>query len=285
MSNTFRIALAQYPIECFEDIAAYQAKLERWVKEAAEAGAKLLVFPEYGAMELASLLPEPLRGDLCASVDHMMDLWTMYDQTHAALAARYGVYILGASFPKDRHNIAPLYGPEGKIGEAGKQIMTRFEREEWNITAAAPQAQTQVFTTPLGKIGVAICYDSEFPLIVRKMAEQGAILILIPSCTDTLAGYNRIKVGAQARALENQCYVAQCPTVGDAPWSPAVDVNIGAAGLYGPPDVGFPDNGILAEGVLNQPGWVYGEITPAKVESVRRHGRVLNFKHWDEQPA
>ena len=69
--------------------------------------------------------------------------------------------------------------------------------------------------------GIAICYDIEFPLIAHAMARAGAELILAPSCTDTIAGANRVHVGARARALENQVYVAVAPTVGQAPWSPA----------------------------------------------------------------
>ena len=104
----------------------------------------------------------------------------------------------------------------------------------------------------------------------------------MPSCTDTLAGYYRVKVGAQARALENQCYVIQSPIVGEAAWSPAVDVNIGSAGVYGPPDRGFPDDGVIAIGPLNAPCWLYAEIDPAKVAEVRENGAVRPFRHWPE---
>lgn len=276
----YRIALAQYPIEFHSSFTDYRQKVEHWVSQAAEQGAKLLVFPEYGSMELVSLFPEKTRGDLDTSLQEMTRYWEAFEQLYDTLAHRYQVYILAPSFPRDRQNIAPFYGPEGKVGEQGKRIMTRFERETWNIHAKPGH---QVWDTALGKIGVAICYDVEFPLIVRAMVVQGATLILAPSCTDSLAGYYRVRIGAQARALENQCYVAQSPTVGEAPWSPATDVNIGAAGLYGPPDLGFPETGILVEGELNVPCWVYGEVDPSKVETVRQHGSVLNDQHWQEQ--
>lgn len=280
--SSFRIALAQYPIDFFEDFSAYEKKLELWISEAANNGAALLVFPEYGSMELVSLLDEKTRNDLNASVEGLMAFWDNYERLHERLARTYKVYILAASFPKDGKNVAAFFGPDGKIGEQAKQIMTRFEREEWNI-ASGKEDGLHIFDTALGPIGVAICYDVEFPLVVRTLAENGALLILVPSCTDTVAGYYRVRIGAQSRALENQCYVALCPVVGDAPWSPATDVNIGAAGLYGPPDVGFPDNGIFIEGEMNKAGWVYSEISLSRVDSVRRHGRVLNYKHWDEQ--
>jgi predicted amidohydrolase len=114
--------------------------------------------------------------------------------------------------------------------------------------------------------------------------EAGAALILVPSCTDTLAGYCRVRVGCQARALENQCYVVQAPTVGEASWSEAVDVNVGAAGVFAPPDRGMPDDGVLARGELNQPGWVYADLDLAAIKQVRSHGQVLNYRDWERQP-
>ncbi len=277
----FQIALAQYPIEFHADFSAYARKVEQWVAQAVENGAQLLVFPEYGSMELVSLLPEEIREDLAASLDGMARYWDDFDRLYEALSRRYQVYVLAPSFPRERKNIAVFYGPEGKIGEQGKNIMTRFEREQWHVHA---NSGIRIFDTKLGVIGVAICYDSEFPLIARAMVDQGATLILVPSCTDSLAGYYRVRIGAQARALENQCYVAQSPTVGEAPWSPATDVNIGSAGLYGPPDLGFPATGVIVEGELNVPCWVYAEVDLAKVETVRQQGSVLNHKHWSEQP-
>ena len=137
----------------------------------------------------------------------------------------------------------------------------------------------------LGRIGIAICYDAEFPLLVRALADAGAQIILVPSCTDTFAGYSRVKVACAARALENQCYVVQAPSVGEVPWSPAVDMNVGSAGVFGPPDLGFPGDGVVALGPLNAAEWIFGEIDLARVEKVRRDGAVLNHAHWREQPG
>ena len=106
------------------------------------------------------------------------------------------------------------------------------------------------------RIGIAICYDVEFPLIARALVEAGAEVILAPSCTDTVHGYWRVRVGAQARALENQCVVVQAPLVGAVDWSPAVDMNRGAAGVFGPPDLGFPEDGVIAQGEMDKPCFV-----------------------------
>ncbi|HEY6870336.1 MAG TPA: carbon-nitrogen hydrolase family protein, partial [Novosphingobium sp.] len=226
------VAAAQYPIDRLASWAAYEAKLTSWVESAVAGGARLLVFPEYGAMELASLDPATM-GDLSASLQTVSDLIPRADALHAQLSARHGVYILAASAPHaladGRYvNRARLFGPEGQLGQQDKLIMTRFENEHSGVSAGEG---ITVFATGIGRIGIAICYDSEFPLLVRAMVEAGAEIILVPSCTDSLQGYWRVRLGAQARALESQCYVVHAPTVGTAKWSPAVDDNPGAAAL------------------------------------------------------
>ena len=60
-----RIATAQYPIDKLPDIAAVRDKLGRWVAEAADGGAELLVFPEYGAMELTAIAGDAIAADVC----------------------------------------------------------------------------------------------------------------------------------------------------------------------------------------------------------------------------
>ena len=86
-----------------------------------------------------------------------------------------------------------------------------------------------------------------------------------------------------ARALEGQCVSVMSSLVGHADWTDVADVTTGAGGIFGPPDVGFPETGVLAEGHLNKPGWTYAELDLAAVEHVRIDGRVLNRTHWSEQ--
>lgn len=281
---SWRVAAAQYPIDRLPDWQAYEAKLSRWVAEAAAGGASLAVFPEYGAMELASLDPETM-ADLPGSAETVSRLLPRVDALHADLAARHAIHILAASAPRrdaDGHfrNAARLFAPGGMIGTQDKLIMTRFEREEWCIS---PGQGLQVFETELGRIAVLICYDSEFPLLARTAVEAGVDVILVPSCTDTMHGYWRVRIGAQARALESQCYVVHAPTVGLAPWSAAVDVNRGAAAVYGPPDGDMPADGVLAIGEEGAAAWIFADIDTAAVSDVRANGRVLNMAHWPEQ--
>jgi predicted amidohydrolase len=137
-----------------------------------------------------------------------------------------------------------------------------------------------VFSTPWGLIGISICYDVEFPKHVRAQVEAGAWLVLAPSCTDTLHGFNRVRVSAAARAVENQCFIAITPTVGTAPWSAALDVNRGHAAVFGPIDRGFPEDGVLARGALDMPQWVFADLDPGRIATVRQEGAVFNHRDW-----
>ena len=276
-----KIAAAAYPIDWFDSFADYEAKLSRWVADA--AGADLLVFPEYGAMELASLGGRDAAGDLEASLHEVARHWPQVEALHLRLAARHGCHILGASGPvfdgPRPVNRAVLYGPRGRVGHQDKQIMTRFEREDWDVTGSPG---LRAFDTALGRVGILICYDSEFPLLGRVLAQAGVELLLVPSCTDTVAGFSRVRIGAMARALESQCVVVQAPTVGPCDWMPALDENRGRAAIYGPPDGFWPETGIIAEGAMDQPGWVMADVDLSRVSDSRRNGAVLPFAHWPE---
>lgn len=282
-----RIALAQYPV--FEPQHWDEAadSLRRWSGQAAENGARLLVFPEYASMSLAALFDDTTRNSLALQVEAMQGLRDDYLALHRELAQTLGVHIVAGSFPWTLRedctvNRAWICAPDGHSDFQDKQIMTRFEREQWDISST-PESGLKVFHTPLGVLAINICYDSEFPLLARAQCEAGAELILVPSCTDTLAGYHRVRVGCQARALENQCYVAQSPLVGLAGWSPAVDVNTGRAGVFGPPDYGFPHDGVLCEGRMDAAEWLYADVDLSAVMRVRNEGQVYNHRHWAEQ--
>jgi len=282
-----KIATAQYDISFLESWQQYQEKAERWVIEASGQGAKILLFPEYASMELASLLGKEIYSSLSKQLAEMQALHNDYLDLFRELAKKYQCIIQAGTFPVKMdsgayRNRAYLFMPDGQFDYQEKLMMTRFENEQWLIQKGE---ELRCFNTEYGKIAINICYDSEFPMLARKQVEAGANLILVPSCTDTVAGYHRVKIGCQARALENQCYVVQSTLVGNAPWSEAVDVNIGAAAVYTPVDRGFPDNGILAEGKLNTVQWVIAEVSLSACGTVREQGQVFNYRDWPLQNA
>ncbi len=284
MKQKIRIAAAQYEMGGFNDWAGYKKKLTDWIAEAAEAGAHLLIFPECAAMELLALTPQEEALTL-PQQSHAIQLYLDdFLKLHSHLAQHYKVHLLAATLPVALsagvfRNRAHLFTPNGSMVFQDKLMMTRFEREQWGIQ---PGDQIKVFKTTLGTLGINICYDSEFPLLARHQREAGADIILVPSWTDTLAGYHRVKIGSQARALENQCCVVQVPMVG-AGWFDQARPCIGKAGIYLPADIGLPDDGILASGEMNQAEWLYADVSLPRLHSVRRHGLVANAVDWPEQ--
>lgn len=284
-----RLAACQYAIELLDSWSAYAAHLTALCEEAAAEGSQLLLLPEYAGLVLSGQLPPAERGDLQGSIAGIQPLIPAWRDLCEGLARRLQLYLQPGSLPvledDGRYrNRAWLFGPEGCLGYQDKLMMTRFEREEWHI--AGGREGLRIFDTTLGRLGILICYDSEFPLLARHLAEAGADLILVPSCTDTVAGFHRVRVGAQARALENQLAVLQSPTVGLAPWSPALDENVGRAGLFVPPDRGMPADGVIAQSSdlcpeLSQ--WLYADLDLDEVRRVRTNGQVFIRREWPEQ--
>ena len=284
-----KIATAAYPLDWFDDWAAFESKARAWVSDAAEQGAELLVFPEYGAMELSTLAGRNVSIDLEQSLHAVSERVPQSDAFYAKLAAEFSVHILTPSAPVFDTNVHPdrpvnrtrLIAPNGKSAVQDKQIMTVFERDPWDV--ATGSGPLKLFDTSLGKIGVLICYDSEFPLLGRALIEAGAAYILVPSCTEALAGYWRVRIGAISRALEGQCVTAMASVVGNVDWSKSVDAGSGMGGIFGPPDTGFPSTGVIAEGILNQAGWTIADTPLSEIEHVRKTGDVRNSTHWHEQ--
>lgn len=283
-----RVAACQYAIELHETWEAYADHLQGLCAEAVEAGARLLLLPEYAGLVLSGQLTSEQRGDLKASIAGIQPLIEPWKALCAGLAKRWGIYLQPGTLPVldsdgAYRNRAWLFGPQGALGHQDKLMMTRFEREQWGI--AAGHGLT-VFDTDLGRLGILVCYDNEFPLLARRLAERGADLILAPSCTDTEAGYHRVRIGAQARALENQLAVLQSPTVGLAPWSPALDENLGRAGLFVPPDRGMPGDGVMALSESLDPQcshWLVCDLDLEAVRRVRQQGQVFTRRDWPEQ--
>ncbi|MEP1765770.1 MAG: carbon-nitrogen hydrolase family protein [Sulfitobacter sp.] len=277
-----RIATAAYPLDILTSWAQFEDKTTDWVAQAAGQGADLLVFPEYGVMELATLDGMEVAGDLQRSLHSVSEKVPEVDKLHLRLAAEYGVHIVAASAPVATDtkpvNRARLITPVGQIGVQDKQIMTPFERDDWGMIGGGP---LQVFDTAIGRIGILICYDSEFPLLGRALMDCD--IICVPSVTESLAGYWRVRTGSVARALENQCVTAMSSIVGAAHWSKALGECFGAGGIFCPPDKGFPATGVLAVAEICVPGWTYADVDLEQIANVRSGGVVLNRTHWEEQ--
>lgn len=281
-----KIAAAAYRPQWHESGAARAARLEAWVAEAAGQGAALLLFPEYAGCE--AVLDGGPEGEPAAEVwaARMAEAGDSWRDLHASLARRYGVWIVAGSLcarDGDRLvNRAYLCGPDGQVGWQDKLILTPYERGEMKVEAGR---ELRLFETPLGRIGILICYDSEFPLLARALVAAGADMILVPSATDYPAGQTRVRQSCRARAIEGQCLIVQAPVLGGLQGCEVLDCGTGRAGFFCPPDYGLPSDGIIAQGETDVEGWTYADVDPAAIAAPRHSGQVGNFAHWAEQDA
>ena len=278
-----KLAVAQWRIGAparFEDFAG---RVAREVADAAGQGAQLLVLPGYLALELAHAFGPSVYGDLQRSLAAVDGLYPQWQALFAGLARKHGVYLVAGSFLR-RHgegyrNRALFFAPDGRVAWQDKLRLTGYEKDAGSIV---PGDELKVFDTAFGRVGINICYDAEFPLYARAQAEAGAALLLVPSCTDTAAGAARVRIGCQARALENQLPVACAVTAGVSDWSPALDVNTGRAAVYVQPDRGLPETGVLAE-LDAADGWLLAEVDVEAVRAARAVGQVGVAGDWDGQ--
>jgi predicted amidohydrolase len=277
-----KIATAQYAIGAPNDFAAFADRVGEQVGKAARAGAQMLVLPEYLALEAAAQFAPATRDDFLRSLAALQAFHEDYVELARELARRHGVYLVAGSFLLETgagryRNRAYFVSPAGEVVWQDKLCLTGFERA---AAVIEPGDALKVFDTEFGRVAIDICYDIEFPLFARAQSEAGARVILVPSCTDTDAGANRVRLGCQARAMENQVYVACAVTAGEAAWSPALDVNTGIAAIYTPVDRGFPSDGVL---VRADADWAIGELDLAALDAFKRDAQVGIFADWPAQ--
>ena len=280
------LAVAKYPIDAPSRFDDFADKQTRWLCQAAAAGAQVAVLPEYLSLELGATFAAGVRDDLQASLAALQAYRTAWCDLYAGLARDTGLHVVAGTFLLDDgrgryRNRADLFSPGGGHVWQDKLQLTGFEKKTGVIDGGDA---LKVFEIEGIRVGIAICYDIEFPLPVRAQCEAGARLVLVPSCTDTAAGATRVRVGCLARALENRCFIAQTVTAGEAAWSPALDVNTGEATIYAPMDVGLPADGIVAE--TREPhGWIYADFDPRRLHETRDSAQVANDRDWPGQLA
>ena len=280
-SGSIKIAVVQYEIEHLTQWQAFEDKIVRLVEQVKENDADLLLLSEYAGLELAGW--ETSR-ELNKQFAHIQTQLNAYQQLFSYLAQHYQLYIQPGTLPVKEQdgsyrNRAYVFSPHGKIGYQDKIHLTPFE-----ITTGLfqPGTQLNIFTTPQIKFAIMICYDCEFPLVAKQLNTLGTQLILVPSCTERISGLTRVAVSSQARAIENQCYVAQSSLVGKSSWNDFIDINTGKSTIYSPADTGFPENGILVEAPLNAPITIYADLAFEKLEQVRRNGEMRNYSDMQQ---
>jgi predicted amidohydrolase len=280
------VRIAALPWHC-QRLPGHAAHARRIDAALAGIEADLIVLPEYAALEAALVGNTPAddedarvwRDLAAARADDWVTQWIR-------VARARSCHVLAGTgpvaTPSGIVNRAWLIDPEGRVRHQDKLIPTPFERREMDLI---PGTALHLFETALGRIGVLVCYDSEFPLLARALCEAGADLILVPSCTDLPAGQTRVRQSCRARAIENQCLIVQVPLVGTVAGCPIIDTSTGRAGIFGPPDHGLPPDGILAQGATDATEALVARVDPRAVAGPRSGGQVGNFAHWPEQGA
>ena len=276
-----KVAVAKYPIQAPADFAAFAERQAAVLGAAAAQGARVAVLPEYLSLELAATFDAGTRADLHASLAAIQRYREDWLALYARLAASLDMYIVAGTFLLAQgngryRNRCDVFAPQGAHLWQDKLQLTGFEK---GLGVIEGGDALKVFDLDGVRTGVAVCYDSEFPLPVRAQAEAGARLLLVPSCTDTEAGATRVRVGCLARALENRVFVAQSVTAGEAPWSPALDINTGEAAIFAPMDRGLPADGVVAQTTGDQV-WAIAELDLDALDRSRADAQVANDRDW-----
>ena len=276
-----KVAVAKYPIQAPADFAAFAERQAAVLGAAAAQGARVAVLPEYLSLELAATFDAGTRADLHASLAAIQRYREDWLALYARLAASLDMYVVAGTFLLAHgdgryRNRCDVFAPQGAHLWQDKLQLTGFEK---GLGVIEGGDALKVFDLDGVRTGVAVCYDSEFPLPVRAQAEAGARLLLVPSCTDTDAGATRVRVGCLARALENRLFVAQSVTAGEAPWSPALDINTGEAAIFAPMDRGLPADGVVAQTTGDQV-WAIAELDLDALDRSRADAQVANDRDW-----
>ena len=280
-----KVASSQYPIGQPKTLAEWEKKIALWVKNGAATGAELLVFPEYAAIEQAACFGPEIYEDLQATLTKVAELKESRVQFHLELAAKHNVHILVGSGPTKKIdgrfvNAAQLVTPKGSVGEQEKLVMTPFEHG-WGVTRR-PGARLLDITRQHRRRHLLRQRISPHRAGNGGSGSGSVARSLMHGAGVRISPRSHRLDGARARET---IAAVQSPTVGDAPWSPAVDFNAGAAGVYVPSEHDVSDTGVLAQGTLNAAEWVTASIDLARLARVRETGEMHDYGDWLKQPG
>ncbi len=278
LQDSVRIGTVQYQqrrIASFEEFAKH---VEYFVDVVADYRGDFVVFPELFTLQLLSCEPEELPP--ARAIEALTRHTEPFKKMMGELAIRYNINIIGGSHPTlvesgEVQNISYVFLRDGSIHEQVKIHPTPSERFWWNIKGGS---EVRTIITDCGPIGVLICYDAEFPELARHLINQGAQILFIPFCTDERQGYLRVRYCAQARAIENQCYVAMAGNVGNLPGVSNMDIQYAQSCILTPCDFPFARDGIAAESEPNVEAVAIADIRLENLTTARNAGTVQNLK-------
>lgn len=271
-----RIGLIQWQMRSYKKLEDLLDQVEYFIDALSGYRADFALFPEFfNAPLMAEFnhLPESLAiRELATSTDVIV-------KKMSELAVSYNINVITGSMPEvvddSLYNIGYLCRRDGSIERYEKIHVTPDEAKVWGMQGGN---KLQAFDTDCGRIGILICYDSEFPELSRILAEDGMEILFIPFLTDTQNGYYRVKHCAQARAIENECYVAIAGSVGNLPKVHNMDIQFAHSMILTPCDFSFPTNGIKAEATPNTEMILIADVDTDLLKELHQFGSVKNLK-------
>jgi predicted amidohydrolase len=234
------------------------------------------------------LFPEFFNAPLMAENNHLKEpeaIRKLAEHTHdivqkfSDFAISYNINIIAGSMPEIQeghlYNVGYLCRRDGTIDRYEKIHVTPDEEKVWGMQGGN---SIGTFDTDCGKIGILICYDSEFPELSRLLADEGMDILFVPFLTDTQNGYSRVRYCSQTRAIENECYVAIAGSVGNLPNVHNMDMQFAQSMVFTPCDFAFPTNGIKAEATPNTEMVLIADVDIDLLRELHEFGSVKNLK-------
>ncbi|WP_316815027.1 bifunctional GNAT family N-acetyltransferase/carbon-nitrogen hydrolase family protein [Pedobacter nyackensis] len=275
-AKTIRIGLVQWQMRLFPDIEAFYEQVEFFVDAVSGYKSDFIVFPEFFNTPLLhpyNHLPEmEAMRKLAEQTAEIVERIQQY-------ALSYNVNIISGSMPilenNKLYNATYLCHRSGKTDEYRKIHITPNEQKYYGMVGGD---KIQVFDTDCGKVGILICYDVEFPELSRIYADQGMQILFVPFLTDTQNGYTRVRHCAQARAIENECYVAIAGCVGNLPKVNNMDIQFAQSAVFTPSDFAFPTNAVKAETTPNTEMMLVVDVDLHLLDEIHHFGTVRILK-------
>ncbi|WP_019989869.1 bifunctional GNAT family N-acetyltransferase/carbon-nitrogen hydrolase family protein [Rudanella lutea] len=275
-----RLGVVQWQMRHFPTLEAFFDQVEFFVDVVSDYKADFLVLPEFFNTPLMAEfrdMPEP------KAIRKLAEYTEEVRERLVKFAISYNVNIVGGSMPLmddgKLYNVAYLCRRDGTCEEYRKIHITPNEVKYYGMVGGN---EVRVFDTDCGKIGMMICYDVEFPELGRILAAQGAQILFVPFLTDTQNGYYRVRNCAQARAIENECYVAISGCVGNLPNVPNTDIHYAQSAVFTPSDFQFPNNAVKAEATTNTEMVLFADVDLSLLKELHEYGSVQNLK--DRRP-
>jgi len=272
-ARRIRVCAAQYLMRPIKDWKDLENNVEFFVETADTYDSHFLVMPEYFTAQMFSTMPRDLEPD--KAIRKLSGFHDKYLSMFKRFAKKHQLYIIGGSIPVKRddghlYNVSHFFTPTGKVYTQDKLHITPWERTMWNIR---PGKGLKVFSTPLGRIAIQICYDIEFPEVSRLLALAGVEVIFVPFSTDEKKAYYRIRYSAHARSVENYIYTVIAGNAGNLPNRQYL-LNYSQSAIITPSDFAFPTHAVAAEADPNVETVVIGELALSNLAKQREVGSV-----------